>query len=163
MFELISIEPLIFKAIFIAVLCGFLIGFERQWSGKPAGIRTSILICLSAYTFVAIGQFFQPDVGAVRIVGQIVTGVGFLGAGVIIAKEGIVQGVTSAAVIWILAAIGSLIGLDKYYPAILIAILTVFVLVSITYLEKAIKKLKRGVHKDFNINDDKSETSYDKK
>ncbi len=146
--DIISITPLSLKAIIIAVLCGFIIGFERQWSGKPAGIRTSILICLSAYTFVSIGQFIQPDAGSIRIVGQIVTGVGFLGAGVIIAREGLVQGVTSAAVIWILAAIGSLIGLNSFYSALTLAIITILVLVGITGLEKIIKKLKRGVHKD---------------
>ena len=150
--DIISIDPLNFKAILIAVFCGFLIGFERQWSGKPAGIRTSILICLSAYTFVAIGQFFQPNVGSVRIVGQIITGVGFLGAGVIIAREGLVQGVTSAAVVWILAAIGSLIGLSSFYSALTLTIMTLFVLVGITLLEKMVKKLKRGVHKDIDNN-----------
>lgn len=145
---IISFEPLNLIAILIALLCGFIIGFERQWSGKPAGIRTSILICLSAYTFVAIGDYIQPEAGSVRIVGQMVTGVGFLGAGVIIAREGLVQGVTSAAVIWILAAIGSLIGIGSYASAISLAFITIFVLVGITGLERIVKKLKRGVHKD---------------
>lgn len=148
MIDLFAASPLDLTACFITVICGFIIGFERQWSGKPAGIRTSILICLSAYTFVSIGQFYQPEVGSIRIVGQIVTGVGFLGAGVIISKEGLVLGVTSAAVIWILAAVGSLAGLGNYGAAIWLTLITIFVLVGITGLERLLKKLKRGVHKE---------------
>lgn len=145
--EMLPITPLTYQACLTAALCGLIIGFERQWSGKPAGIRTSILICLSAYTFVAIAKFYQPETGSVRIVGQIITGVGFLGAGVIIAREGLVLGVTSAAVIWILAGIGSLIGLDHYGAAIWLALLTVAVLIIINFLERVVKKLNTGVHK----------------
>lgn len=146
--ELINIDPISIKGCLTALLCGFVIGFERQWSGKPAGIRTSILICLGAYTFVAIANYYQPETGAVRIVGQTVTGVGFLGAGVIIAREGLVLGVTSAAVVWILAAIGCLIGVKNYNAALCITALSIFVLVGITFMERVIKNLNRGVHKD---------------
>ena len=132
----------------VAVFCGFIVGFERQWYGKPAGIRTSILICLSAYIFVRLGQYYQPDIGSIRIVGQIVTGVGFLGAGVIIAKEGLVQGVTSAAVIWIIAAMGSLIGLGNYISALWVAVATLLILLGITALEQVSRRLKRGVHRE---------------
>lgn len=145
--ELLQIAPLDVKGIIIALLCGLTIGFERQWSGKPAGIRTSILICMSAYTFVTIANYYQPEGGAIRVVGQIITGVGFLGAGVIIAKEGLVLGVTSAAVIWILAAIGCLIGLKNYNAAIALSVMALFVLVGINFLEVLVKKLNRGVHK----------------
>lgn len=146
--ELFSLAPLELRGLLVAVLCGFIIGFERQWYGKPAGIRTSILICLSAYIFVRLGQYYQPDIGSIRIVGQIVTGVGFLGAGVIIAKEGLVQGVTSAAVIWIIAAMGSLIGLDNYISALWVAVATLLILLGITALEKVSRRLKRGVHRE---------------
>jgi len=144
--DVFIIEPLSFKAIGVAVLCGLIIGFERQWSGKPAGIRTSILICISAYTFVRLGQFYQPEAGSVRIVGQIVTGVGFLGGGVIMAKDGLVQGVTSAAVIWILAAMGSMIGLGHLVGAIGLSMRSILTLVGITFLEGLMKKLRGGVH-----------------
>lgn len=149
--ELINIDPISVKGCLTALLCGLVIGFERQWSGKPAGIRTSILICLGAYTFVAIANYYQPETGAIRIVGQTVTGVGFLGAGVIIAREGLVLGVTSAAVVWILAAIGCLIGVNNYNAALFITGLAIFVLVGITLMERFIKNLKRGVHKDKEI------------
>lgn len=146
--EILNISPIDLYGSLAAILCGSAIGFERQWNGKPAGIRTSILICMSAYVFVAIGHYYQPDVGSVRIVGQIVTGIGFLGGGVILSKEGIVMGVTSAAVIWILAAIGCLIGLSNYKAAFTLTILVLLVLLSITFLEKTIMKLQRGVHSD---------------
>ena len=147
-FSQLNLGPINITGILVSVICGLVIGFERQWNGKPAGIRTSILICLSAYTFVRIGAYVQPDAGSVRIVGQMVTGVGFLGAGVIIAREGLVMGVTSAAVIWILAAIGSLTGMLEYVAALSIAFTTLFVLQGISLMERLIKRLKSGVHKD---------------
>ena len=143
-----SISPLDWKAILVVILCGLIIGFERQWQGKTAGIRTSILICLSAYIFVAIGALVQPDAGPASIVGQIVTGVGFLGAGVILARDGLVRGVTSAAVIWVLAAIGSLAGVGRLFPAFVLAVVTVLILTGMTLVEKFVKKLKRGVHRE---------------
>lgn len=98
-------------AIGIAVFCGTIIGLERQWRGKPAGIRTSILICLGTTLFIRLsvvhsGEYADPT----RVLGQVVTGIGFLGAGVIFARGGTVVGITSAAVIWILASIGAMIG-----------------------------------------------------
>ena len=143
-----TIEPLEWKALLVVILCGLIIGFERQWKGKTAGIRTSILICLSAYIFVSIGLEIQPDGGPARIVGQIVTGVGFLGAGVIMARDGLIKGVTSAAVIWVLAAIGSLAGIGKLFTAIVLALTTVAVLVGMTLVEHMVKTLKRGVHSE---------------
>ena len=146
--SIFSIEPLKLEACLIAVVCGFIIGLERQWRGKPAGIRTSILVCMGAYTFVTLANLYQPGEGSVRVLGQVVTGVGFLGAGLILSNGGLVQGVTSAAIIWILAAIGSLIGFHNYGSAILLTLVTISVLYVITLLEKTFKKLKRGVHKD---------------
>lgn len=146
--SLISIEPLTVEGCLMAIFCGFLIGFERQWRGKPAGIRTSILVCMGAYTFIAIANFFQADSdGGMRVLGQLVTGVGFLGAGMMLSKEGIIHGVTSASVIWILAAIGCLIGFGDFRAAFAITFLTLFVLVGITLLENTFRKLRRGVHK----------------
>jgi len=143
-----SISPLDWEAILVVIICGLIIGFERQWQGKTAGIRTSILICLSAYIFVTIGGLVQPDAGPARIVGQIVTGVGFLGAGVILARDGLVRGVTSAAVIWVLAAIGSLAGVGRLFPAFVLAVVTVLILTGMTLVERFVKKLKRGVHRE---------------
>jgi putative Mg2+ transporter-C (MgtC) family protein len=84
-----------------AIFCGGIIGLERQLRGKAAGIRTSILICLGTQLFVGLGSSFGGErVDPTRVLAQVVTGIGFLGGGVILAREGAVIGVTSAAVIW---------------------------------------------------------------
>jgi len=152
-----SIDPLSFEAILVAISCGFVIGFERQWFGKPAGIRTSILVCTGAYTFIALASHYQPDAGAVRVLGSVVTGVGFLGAGMMLSKDGSVKGVTSAATIWILAAIGCLIGFGNYKAAISITLITIFILIGISFLERTFKKLTRGVHKAIKEDEEQGE------
>ncbi|MDH4331550.1 MAG: MgtC/SapB family protein [Desulfobulbaceae bacterium] len=136
------------QRIFVALLCGGIIGLERQLRGKPAGIRTSILICLGTEVFVALGSLLtsEPIGDPSRVVGQVVTGIGFLGAGVIMAKEGLLQGVTSAAVIWMLAAIGSVIGLGHEHAAVALAVLTVGVLTGVELLETSFLLLREGVH-----------------
>ncbi len=146
--DILSIEPLRIEACLIAISCAFAIGLERQLSGKSAGVRTSILICVGAYTFVALAAFYEPEIGAPRVLGQVVTGVGFLGAGVMISDHGLVHGVTTAAVIWILAAIGSLIGFGNYAAAVALTTLTILVVFGISFLEKTFKRLKTGVHSD---------------
>jgi putative Mg2+ transporter-C (MgtC) family protein len=145
---LFDIAPLDWAGIGSALLCGAIIGIERQLAGKPAGLRTSILICLGTYLFVATGVLLASSAtDPTRIIGQVVTGIGFLGAGVILAREGVVLGVTSAAVIWVLAAIGSLIGIKRYSPGIIISLITVLVLVGMNYLESSHAIFQRGVHK----------------
>lgn len=139
--------PLSPAGIGTAAMCGFIIGLERQLSGKAAGIRTSTLICMGAYIFTSISALLIGDNADARVVGQIITGIGFIGAGVIIGREGIVLGVTTAAVIWVLAAIGVMIGLDRCVTAIVLAVLTVFILTGVSILEALFKSLQRGVHK----------------
>lgn len=130
-----------------ALFCGSIIGLERQVRGKTAGIRTSILICLSTEIFIRLSTTVQITQGdSARVLGQIVTGVGFLGAGVIIAREGLVKGVTSAAVIWMLAAVGATIGYKEYTAAVVLAVLTVAVLTGIEHLESSVRSLRKGVH-----------------
>ena len=131
----------------VAIVCGALVGLERQIRGKPAGIRTSILICMGTQLFVQIGSFVgSGSSDPSRVLGQIVTGIGFLGAGVILTRGGIVEGVTSASVIWILAATGALIGIRHYSAALTIAVLTVAILSGVEILENRIKRLRHGVH-----------------
>ncbi len=130
-----------------AVLCGGIVGLERQLRGKPAGIRTSILICMGTQFFVMLGASFAGEhADPTRVLGQVVTGIGFLGAGVILAREGLVMGVTSAAVIWILAAIGAIIGLGYLSAAVALAFVTVGILVGVEQLEATFHVLRRGVH-----------------
>ncbi|MDD5094544.1 MAG: MgtC/SapB family protein [Dehalococcoidia bacterium] len=131
----------------VAVLCGGAIGLERQIRGKPAGIRTSILICLGTSLFISLGiDAVGENTDTTRVLGQVITGIGFLGGGVIIAREGRIEGATSAAVIWVLAAIGAVIGFEKYAEAMVLAFLTVSVLVGLGILEGKYRILRKGVH-----------------
>jgi putative Mg2+ transporter-C (MgtC) family protein len=131
--------------ILISLICGGIIGFERQIRGKPAGIRTSILICLGTEIFVSYGTSLAGG-DQYRVLAQVVTGIGFLGAGLMISQEGTVRGVTSAAVIWVLAAIGATIGLGHYLEALVFVLVTVGVLSGVEYLENSIRRLRSGVH-----------------
>jgi len=141
------ILPLPFPGLLTTFFCGGIVGLERQISGKPAGIRTSTLICMGTYVFVAAGIPLTGNLGdPTRIIGQVITGIGFLGAGVILTREGAVLGVTSAATIWVLAAIGVLAGVDRYAAAICVALLTIGILVGVNILELLFAGLQRGVH-----------------
>jgi putative Mg2+ transporter-C (MgtC) family protein len=113
----------------VALLCGGIVGLERQLRDKPAGIRTSSLICLGTALFVYLGVGMSGGQGdPARVLGQVVAGIGFLGAGVIMTRNGLLTGVTSAAVIWLLAAVGSAIGLGRYGAALAMAVVSVAVL-----------------------------------
>lgn len=145
--DITSITPLDWYAIFSALVCGTIIGLERQLRGKPVGIRTSSLIVLGTYAFVALSQSLNNEVtDTTRIIGQVVTGVGFLGAGVMLSKDGVVMGVTSAATIWALAAIGVCIAVAGHVVAIKLAVLVVLILVGVDILENYSAALTRGVH-----------------
>ena len=132
-----------------ALLCGGVIGIERQLRGKAAGIRTSILICLGTMIFVELGASFQAaNVDPTRVLAQVVTGIGFLGGGVILTREGLVVGVTSAAVIWVLASLGAMIGLGHVETAVVLALVTVLILVGVEFLESSFLHLRKGYKKE---------------
>jgi len=131
-----------------ALVCGGIVGLERQLRGKAAGVRTSTLVCLGTAVFIHLGSGLSgPGSDPNRVLGQLVTGIGFLGAGVMFSREGVVTGVTTAAVIWVLAAIGAAIGLGLYPGAIALSVVTVGVLVGVESLESSVRRLTRGVHK----------------
>ena len=128
-----------------AILCGGIIGVERQLRGKAAGIRTSILICLGTAIFVALGASLAPEHSdPSRVLAQVVSGIGFLGGGVILARKGLVTGVTSAAVIWVLAALGAMIGLGHLRATIVLTLATLGILIGVELLESAFRKLREG-------------------
>ena len=145
--QFFNISPLEWADLLVVLVCGGLIGFERQYFGKPAGMRTSILICMGTYCFVKIGTFIGGTADQGRVLAQVITGIGFLGAGVMMTREGTVFGVTSAAVIWILAAIGAAIGFHHHGAAIWTTILTVAILTVVRLMEKVFPNLLRGAHK----------------
>lgn len=142
-----DISPFDWTAIGAATFCGSLIGLERQIRGKPVGIRTSSLITIGTYLFLATAFMLHGEsVDQSRVIGQVITGIGFLGAGVMLAKDGIVVGVTSAATIWVLAALGVLIGAGYLLSAIKLSVLVVAILWGMDLLEDRVKVLSRGVH-----------------
>lgn len=145
--ELFNIAPLTWQGIITCLICGTIVGLERQLRGKPVGIRTSSLIVLGTYAFVALSQSLNNDVtDTSRIIGQVVTGVGFLGAGVMLSKDGVVLGVTSAATIWVLAAIGVAIAVAGHFMAAKLALVVISILVGVDILENYSTALTRGVH-----------------
>lgn len=143
----ISVAPLSWIALFACLLAGGIVGLERQWQGKPIGIRTSVLICLGTYVFVAIGSAIVTGTAdPTRIIGQVITGIGFLGAGVMLTRDGMVVGATSAASIWVLAAIGVVIGTGSPFLGVKLAVLAVVVLIGVNALELRCAWLQRGMH-----------------
>ncbi|GAA3064853.1 MULTISPECIES: MgtC/SapB family protein [Actinomycetes] len=98
--------------------CGVLIGMERQWRARSAGLRTNTLVCLGAALFVVLSSLTPGDASPSRVAAQVVSGVGFLGAGVIIRDGGSLRGINTAATLWGSAAVGCLCGAGMYIPAV---------------------------------------------
>lgn len=133
----------------LAVLLGGLIGAEREWARKAAGLRTMILICLGSALFTELslstaltanepvaaqGGLFRAD--PARIAAQIVSGIGFLGAGAILQSRGSVTGLTTAATIWAVAAVGMAAGAGEYVAAVGTTALVLFVLFPLRRVER---------------------------
>jgi putative Mg2+ transporter-C (MgtC) family protein len=125
----------------LAVLCGGAIGMERELSGKPAGLRTNILICVGATLFTVLSVQLSYGRGdPARIAAQILPGVGFIGAGTILHARGAVTGLTSAATIWVVAAIGMALGGRAYTEALGTALLVMLVLAGLGSLETQVAR-----------------------
>jgi len=127
----------------VALICGGVVGIERETSGKPAGVRTNILICLGSMLFTAMsfemGRAFGGD--PTRIAAQIVTGIGFLGAGAILHETGKgITGMTTAAMIWLIAALGVMVGAGYLISAMVITAATTLTMVGLRRLERFINR-----------------------
>ena len=128
----------------VATICGAIVGYDRERKHKAAGTRTMVLICTGCtlYTmipFLLMAETSMMDIpiDPTRVIGQILTGIGFLGAGVIMKDNNKIIGVTTAAFIWVVAAIGVLIGVsDRPFVPIIMALS----LVSVTNLFRKIEK-----------------------
>lgn len=119
----ITIEQII--KILIALVLGGIIGFEREWADKPAGIRTHLLVSLAACLITIISYSFDDQS---RIIEGIIVGVGFLGAGTIIASRERVRGLTTAASLWMTCMIGIAVGAGKYILTIIVAVVAFIIL-----------------------------------
>jgi putative Mg2+ transporter-C (MgtC) family protein len=125
----------------VSTVLGTLVGWERQLGRKPAGLRTHTLVCLGSTMFVlmaphAVHAFGGPNLDPTRIIHGVVTGVGFLGAGSILRTEGYVHGLTTAASVWIVAAIGVAVGVHAYGLAIAGTVLALIVLEGYRWVER---------------------------
>src|ERR1035437_9203060 len=123
-----------------AVLFGALIGVERQWRGHPAGLHTNALVALGSAAYVIVGVLVGDASGPARVVGQVVTGVGFLCAGVIMQQGATVHGINTAATVWCSAAVGVLAGLGMILWASAVTVLIVLANVVLHYVEHRILK-----------------------
>lgn len=141
MTEFALIQFLVPKII-AATICGLIIGWERELKNKVAGIRTHIIVCTSACIFTVIGTVLgnEYNVDPTRIIGQIVTGIGFLGGGIIFMQHDKVTGVTSAAFIWLVASIGVLCGTGYIMASIVFTLGLLFLLILLQKLEKYINE-----------------------
>ncbi len=108
-----------FLSLTAAFILGSLIGFERQYRQRTAGLRTNVLVALGAAIFVDIAVALHGADGAVRVIAYVVSGIGFLGAGVIMREEGNIQGLNTAATLWCSAAVGAAAGADLIIEAFL--------------------------------------------
>jgi putative Mg2+ transporter-C (MgtC) family protein len=123
--------------ILAAFAAGATLGLEREYHNKPAGFRTMILITVSSCLFTILSNSWGGD----RIASNIVTGIGFIGAGVVFKEGANVKGITSAAIIWMAAAIGMCIGLQHYVLAAMVVVLVMMVLLALFKFETAFDNL----------------------
>lgn len=140
-----------------AGLLGGLVGLERELKNRPAGFRTHILVSLGACLFTMAGAygiapFYVADVAGevdpTRVAAQVVAGIGFLGAGAIIRTGASVQGLTTAAALWVTAAVGLAVGLGYWSAALATTIVTVAALMGLKRVERgALQRLGEGRHR----------------
>ena len=147
--------------IFLAVIVGAIIGYERERRNKPAGFITHTMVCMGACLVSvmqlmifdnmielarsepALREVIKIDTG--RIIAQVISGVGFLGAGTIIQNQDKVSGITTAATLWVSACLGRIIGLGFYEIALVSSVLAIFILVIMTKFERKYINQRRKI------------------
>lgn len=134
-------HALIFFQLTLAAILGGIIGLERELWHKPAGLRTGMLVCLGSALFTIISihplrSFFEASgYDPTRIISQIVAGIGFIGAGVIFHKREHIEGITTAATLWVTAAVGIAVGVSFYLEAVFVTLLVLTILLALGHLE----------------------------
>ena len=136
-------------AMLVSPVLGTLVGLARQMGRKPAGLRTHTLVCLGSTMFVLVTRHAVVDIGGpnldpTRVIHGVITGVGFLGAGSIMRQEGYVHGLTTAASVWMVAAIGVAVGVHAYTLAIIGAVLALVVLEGFRWMERFLSTDSEG-------------------
>jgi putative Mg2+ transporter-C (MgtC) family protein len=155
MFEAWPIGVIAIKLL-MAMLCGGAIGFERELRHKAAGLRTNVLICMGATLYMIVSRHISggaPYTDPARLAAQVVAGIGFLGAGVILQARGSVHGLTTAATIFVVGAVGIAIGESLYLIALLATALIIVVLVLLMRLERLLVRRRRTFRYTLRIKD----------
>lgn len=145
MTELFAAEPnvvVLGLRVLMAAVLGAALGLEREWRGKEAGLRTNTLIAIGAALFTLMSMQFGGDSG--RVAAQVVTGVGFLGAGAIMRTGASVQGLTTAAMIWVNAAIGVAAGAGHIRLAIIVTCITLAAMLALSPLDRVFDRRKNN-------------------
>lgn len=147
----------------LAALLGAIIGLERVWSGHAAGLRTNMIIAVSSCLFTILSIDGFPLRGSAqdtaRVAAQIVSGVGFLGAGALLQRGGHIHGLTTAATIWLVAAVGMCLGVGAYGLAIFTTILTTIVLLVLAPLSDYLEMQGRKRNPKYPINNENKEAA----
>ncbi len=150
----------------LAALLGGVLGLEREVRGQAAGLRTHILVCLGACCFTLASIFIEAELGPglaegirgdiSRIASQVVVGIGFLGAGVIMRHNGQVTGLTTAANLWLTASVGLTAGLGFYFAAVTTMTIALLCLAGLRPLERAIARYRAsgGLKHDKDVDGD---------
>ncbi len=145
LYQLFNYEDLLL--VFLSIVMGLIIGAEREYKNKSAGLRTLMLVCVGSCTFTILSikiGVANPD----RLAANIITGIGFLGAGAIFKDENKINGVTTACTIWVTAALGMCIGSGHIYLGLLATLVVLFVLLLLVPLEQWIdRKHKIQIYK----------------
>ncbi|HDD64222.1 MAG TPA: MgtC/SapB family protein [Thermoprotei archaeon] len=147
MVETASIEIEIIEKVLIAAILGGIIGLEREVRHKPAGFRTHILVCMGSALFTSLSYIAFPGSDPSRIASYVVAGIGFIGAGVILRRGAMVVGLTTAATLWIVTAIGMAVGVGFYITAVVTSVLT-FIILNLKLFEKMDSKGLENVGKN---------------
>ncbi len=133
------VETEILIKLVVATVLGLLIGFERSIHNKPAGMRTHSLVCVGSALFTIISISITGGDPA-RVAAGIVTGIGFIGAGMIFREENKVRGLTTAAEVWVMGAIGIAVGIGYYFAALATTLIVIFILIPMKYVEREAKE-----------------------
>lgn len=159
----------IFIKLILAAIAGGLVGFEREKHGRPAGLRTNMLVSIGACAIMIVSEAFYLKYGMLdvesavrfdpsRVAAQIVVGIGFLGAGVILKEGASVRGLTTAASLWVVAGLGMAFGMGHFSLG---AITTILVLISLVFLKRLDPVMKKDRYLTLTVTADKRMELYD--
>jgi len=130
----------------VAILAGFIVGLERTMNGHEAGIKTLVFVSLGSCVYSSLGFYLalgNDEIDPTRVIGQIVTGVGFLGAGVIVRTTEKVSGLTTAAIIWMSCSLGAAAGAGLYAVPLFAAVTYIVIVIVLKKFEKFLQRIDK--------------------